>query len=56
MLLCRLVLLSCAAQANPQDADSFPFMVLGNKVDVDGGNARVVSAGPGGSAGACKGF
>ena len=32
-------------QASPQDADNFPFMVLGNKIDVDGGNARVVSKG-----------
>ena len=30
-------------QASPQDADNFPYMVLGNKIDVDGGNARVVS-------------
>lgn len=30
-------------QANPQDPDSFPFMMLGNKVDVEGGNSRVVS-------------
>ena len=30
-------------QASPQDADNFPFMVLGNKIDVDGGNSRVVS-------------
>ncbi|EEH57938.1 uncharacterized protein MICPUCDRAFT_26148 [Micromonas pusilla CCMP1545] len=30
-------------QANPADADSFPFVVLGNKVDVDEGKARVVS-------------
>ena len=30
-------------QASPADPDSFPFVVLGNKVDVDGGNSRVVS-------------
>mmetsp|Transcript_62 Transcript_62/g.102 ORF Transcript_62/g.102 Transcript_62/m.102 type:complete len:210 (+) Transcript_62:56-685(+) len=30
-------------QAGPQDPDNFPFMVLGNKIDVDGGNSRVVS-------------
>mmetsp|Transcript_25588 Transcript_25588/g.55741 ORF Transcript_25588/g.55741 Transcript_25588/m.55741 type:complete len:207 (-) Transcript_25588:586-1206(-) len=30
-------------QANPQDPENFPFMVLGNKIDVDGGNSRVVS-------------
>jgi hypothetical protein len=34
-----------AVQANPQDPDNFPFMVLGNKIDVDGGNARVVRSG-----------
>ncbi|GAB2275677.1 Ras- protein RABG3d [Dionaea muscipula] len=31
-------------QASPHDPDNFPFVVLGNKVDVDGGNSRVVSA------------
>jgi Ras-related protein Rab-7A len=30
-------------QASPSDAENFPFVVLGNKVDVDGGNSRVVS-------------
>lgn len=30
-------------QAGPQDPENFPFMVLGNKIDVDGGNSRVVS-------------
>jgi Ras-related protein Rab-7A len=30
-------------QASPQDPENFPFMLLGNKVDVDGGNARTVS-------------
>ncbi|KAL6006233.1 hypothetical protein ACLOJK_040279 [Asimina triloba] len=30
-------------QASPSDPDNFPFVVLGNKVDVDGGNSRVVS-------------
>eukprot|EP00898_Chlorokybus_atmophyticus_P007624 jgi/Chlat1/7863/Chrsp66S07292 len=30
-------------QASPSDSDNFPFVVLGNKVDVDGGNARVIS-------------
>ncbi|OAE28503.1 hypothetical protein AXG93_115s1940 [Marchantia polymorpha subsp. ruderalis] len=30
-------------QASPSDQDNFPFVVLGNKVDVDGGNSRVVS-------------
>ncbi|KAF5841281.1 hypothetical protein DUNSADRAFT_13735 [Dunaliella salina] len=30
-------------QAHPQDPDNFPFMTLGNKIDADGGNSRVVS-------------
>ncbi|XP_076951748.1 ras-related protein Rab7-like isoform X3 [Bidens hawaiensis] len=30
-------------QASPSDAENFPFIVFGNKVDVDGGNSRVVS-------------
>ncbi|KAK9799380.1 hypothetical protein WJX73_007155 [Symbiochloris irregularis] len=30
-------------QANPNDPDNFPFVVLGNKVDVDGGRSRVVT-------------
>nr|PNR45125.1 hypothetical protein PHYPA_014896 [Physcomitrium patens] len=30
-------------QAAPSDQEYFPFVVLGNKVDVDGGNSRVVS-------------
>ena len=30
-------------QASPADPDSFPFVVLGNKVDVEGGTARQVS-------------
>jgi len=35
---------STPPQAHPQDPDNFPFMTLGNKIDVDGGNARVVRA------------
>lgn len=31
-------------QASPHDPENFPFVVLGNKIDVDGGNSRVVSA------------
>ena len=31
-------------QASPSDPENFPFVVLGNKVDVDGGNSRVVCA------------
>jgi Ras-related protein Rab-7A len=30
-------------QASPSDPDNFPFVLLGNKVDIDGGNSRVVS-------------
>ncbi|GER43925.1 RAB GTPase homolog G3A, partial [Striga asiatica] len=30
-------------QANPPDAKTFPFILLGNKIDIDGGNSRVVS-------------
>jgi len=29
--------------ASPADPDGFPFVVLGNKVDVEGGESRVVS-------------
>jgi len=30
-------------QASPSDPDNFPFVVLGNKIDLEGGNNRVVS-------------
>lgn len=30
-------------QANPPDTRAFPFILLGNKIDIDGGNSRVVS-------------
>ncbi|KAH9619469.1 hypothetical protein KSS87_019748 [Heliosperma pusillum] len=30
-------------QANPPDPKAFPFILLGNKIDIDGGNSRVVS-------------
>ncbi|CAJ2647443.1 unnamed protein product [Trifolium pratense] len=30
-------------QANPSDPKTFPFTLLGNKIDIDGGNSRVVS-------------
>ncbi|XP_059644132.1 ras-related protein Rab7-like isoform X2 [Cornus florida] len=30
-------------QADPSDPEAFPFVLLGNKVDIDGGNSRVVS-------------
>ncbi|XP_024032533.1 ras-related protein Rab7-like, partial [Morus notabilis] len=29
--------------ANPEDPGNFPFILLGNKIDIDGGNSRVVS-------------
>ncbi|KAL3621516.1 hypothetical protein CASFOL_036428 [Castilleja foliolosa] len=29
--------------ANPSDAKTFLFILLGNKIDIDGGNSRVVS-------------
>uniref|UniRef100_A0A2N9HB90 Ras-related protein Rab7 n=1 Tax=Fagus sylvatica TaxID=28930 RepID=A0A2N9HB90_FAGSY len=32
-----------ARQANPPNPRTFPFILLGNKIDVDGGNSRVVS-------------
>ncbi|KAF8377216.1 hypothetical protein HHK36_030590 [Tetracentron sinense] len=31
------------AAASPSDPKMFPFILLGNKVDIDGGNSRVVS-------------
>ncbi|ERN03840.1 hypothetical protein AMTRI_Chr05g65130 [Amborella trichopoda] len=30
-------------QASPPDPKTFPFILLGNKIDIDGGNSRVVS-------------
>eukprot|EP00271_Cylindrocystis_brebissonii_P011579 TRINITY_DN29449_c0_g1_i1.p1 TRINITY_DN29449_c0_g1~~TRINITY_DN29449_c0_g1_i1.p1 ORF type:complete len:207 (-),score=44.33 TRINITY_DN29449_c0_g1_i1:1111-1731(-) len=30
-------------QANPAERELFPFVVLGNKIDVEGGNRRVIS-------------
>lgn len=33
---------SIDVQASPSDPENFPFVVLGNKIDVDGGNSRVV--------------
>ncbi|KAG2397892.1 Ras-related protein [Vigna angularis] len=30
-------------QASPSDPENFPFVVIGNKIDIDGGNSRVVS-------------
>lgn len=37
------VMVLVVLQANPPDPKSFPFILLGNKIDIDGGNSRVVS-------------
>ncbi|KAF8012164.1 hypothetical protein BT93_I0328 [Corymbia citriodora subsp. variegata] len=29
--------------ADPADLEAFPFILLGNKIDIDGGHSRVVS-------------
>ncbi|XP_020672434.1 ras-related protein Rab7-like isoform X1 [Dendrobium catenatum] len=46
-LRCRHLRLICICllsfQASPSDPENFPFVVLGNKIDIDGGNSRVVS-------------
>ncbi len=34
---------TCAAQASPSDPDNFPFVVLGNKIDMEGGKSRMVN-------------
>lgn len=36
-------------QANPTDREHFPFVLLGNKVDQEGGRTRVVSGTPQGA-------
>ncbi|XP_071724474.1 ras-related protein Rab7 isoform X1 [Rutidosis leptorrhynchoides] len=38
-----LFLLRRGSEANPADPKTFPFILLGNKIDIDGGNSRVVS-------------
>lgn len=38
----NLSFLDSNVQASPSDPENFPFVVLGNKIDVDGGNSRVV--------------
>jgi hypothetical protein len=49
VLICQLRFLGghlkyvVSTQANPSDQEHFPFMVLGNKVDLDDGKSRVVS-------------
>lgn len=40
--LLNVFLIQFLVQASPSDPENFPFVVLGNKVDVDGGNSRVV--------------
>lgn len=37
-----MVPLPLLPQANPANPRKFPFILLGNKIDVDGGNSRVV--------------
>ncbi|KAK8493233.1 hypothetical protein V6N12_033941 [Hibiscus sabdariffa] len=41
MLIWFPIFISC--QANPTDPRTFPFILLGNKIDLDGGNSRAVS-------------
>ena len=33
---------STGVQASPSDPDNFPFVVLGNKIDMEGGRSRMV--------------
>jgi len=37
-------LFTISFQASPSDPKTFPFILLGNKIDVDGGKSRVVSS------------
>ena len=37
---------TCAAQASPSDPENFPFVVLGNKIDMEGGKSRMVQPCP----------
>jgi len=37
------MLFTISFQASPSDPKTFPFILLGNKIDVDGGKSRVVS-------------
>lgn len=39
----NIVTILIISQANPADPRTFPFILLGNKIDIDGGNSRVVS-------------
>ena len=38
------MLFTISFQASPSDPKTFPFILLGNKIDVDGGKSRVVSS------------
>jgi hypothetical protein len=38
----KIIFCGINLQASPSDPENFPFVVLGNKIDVDGGNSRVV--------------
>ncbi|KAJ6709142.1 RAS-RELATED PROTEIN RABG3A [Salix koriyanagi] len=42
-LLWKCINLFNLIQANLSDPRTFPFILLGNKIDIDGGNSRVVS-------------
>jgi Ras-related protein Rab-7A len=37
-----MVFIPILSQATPSDPRTFPFILLGNKIDIDGGNSRVV--------------
>lgn len=41
--IANIVTILIMSQANPADPRTFPFILLGNKIDIDGGNSRVVS-------------
>ncbi|KAH7568121.1 hypothetical protein JRO89_XS07G0241000 [Xanthoceras sorbifolium] len=40
----NVITITVVSQANPADPRTFPFILLGNKIDIDGGNSRVTSA------------
>lgn len=42
ILTVNCILIGFNIQARPSDPENFPFVVLGNKIDIDGGNSRVV--------------
>lgn len=41
-MMSKLVFWFYFIQANPHEPKTFPFILLGNKIDIDGGNSRVV--------------